>query len=49
MHVCELNQESIPTGKIIPVDGTPYDFRLSASIGDRIGEIGMGYDIYLCS
>lgn len=44
-EVCELNEESIATGKLLPVEGTAYDFRLSTSIGDRIGEIGMGYDI----
>lgn len=43
--VCELDQESIPTGKIIKVEGTPYDFRLSLPIGDRIGKTGLGYDI----
>ncbi len=43
--VCELDQESIPTGKIIKVEGTPYDFRLSLPIGDRIAKTGMGYDI----
>lgn len=44
-EVCELNEESIATGKLLPVEGTAYDFSLSTSIGDRIGEIGMGYDI----
>ena len=43
--VCELDEASIATGRLIPVEGTPYDFRLSASIGDRIGEVGVGYDI----
>ncbi len=43
--VCELNQESIATGKLIPIKDTPYDFKLSSSIGERIEEIGMGYDI----
>ena len=44
-EVCELDQESIATGKIIPIKETPYDFKLSSSIGERIGEIGVGYDI----
>ena len=43
--VCELNEESIPTGKLVQVEDTPYDFRLSASIGEHIAETGMGYDI----
>jgi aldose 1-epimerase len=41
----ELDRESIPTGRILPVESTPYDFRLSREIGDRIGEIEPGYDI----
>lgn len=44
-EICELNEESIPTGKILAVKDSPYDFRISSAIGDRIGEIGMGYDI----
>lgn len=43
--VCELDKQSIPTGKIVEVEGSPFDFRLSSSIGDRIGETGVGYDI----
>src|SRR5262249_17393588 len=40
----------IPTGELAPVDGTPFDFRKPARIGDRIdadtGQIknGGGYD-----
>jgi len=44
-EICELNSESIPTGKVLKVEDTAYDFRLSSAIGDRIGECGMGYDI----
>ncbi len=43
--ITELNGESIPTGKILPVEGTPYDFRLSRSLGEQIGEVEPGYDI----
>lgn len=43
--ICELNEESICTGKILEVKDGPYDFRTPAAIGDRIGEVGMGYDI----
>jgi aldose 1-epimerase len=43
--VTELDGESIPTGRILKVEDTPYDFRLSSSIGARIGEIDPGYDI----
>lgn len=40
----------IPTGKINPVDGTPFDFRVPTRIGDRIRDPheqlrrGLGYD-----
>ncbi len=38
----------IPTGKIVPVEGTPFDFRTPKTIGSRIGEIKGdpgGYDL----
>ncbi len=44
-EICELNSDSIPTGKLLKVEGSAYDFRLSSAIGDRIAETGMGYDI----
>lgn len=44
-RMTELDDESIPTGKILDVESTPYDFRLTRSIGERIGEVGLGYDI----
>jgi aldose 1-epimerase len=40
----------IPTGEIVPVDGTPFDFRKGMRIGERINEkneqleTGRGYD-----
>jgi aldose 1-epimerase len=40
----------IPTGAIVPVDGTPFDFRLATAIGERIDveneqlKNGLGYD-----
>lgn len=36
--------EQIPTGKIIPVAGTPFDFTVSKKINHRISEVPMGYD-----
>jgi aldose 1-epimerase len=33
-----LDATKIPTGEIIPVKGTPYDFTSPHSIGERIGE-----------
>ena len=46
----ENDEESLPTGKIIPVEGTPFDFREMKVIGERIDEdntqlkFGKGYD-----
>jgi aldose 1-epimerase len=36
--------EQIPTGKIIPVTGTPWDFTTSKKINHRLSEVPMGYD-----
>jgi aldose 1-epimerase len=44
-EITELDEKSIPTGTILPVDSTAYDFRLSTPIGERINEIKPGYDI----
>ena len=57
-HTLEVNADKytpvdatlIPTGKILPVDGTPFDFRKMVAIGKRINEEneqlknGLGYD-----
>ena len=44
-RVTELNSESIPTGKILDVGGTPYDFRRAHAIGRDINQVPPGYDI----
>ncbi len=44
-RITELNEENIATGKLLEVEGTAYDFRLSTPIGERIDQVGMGYDI----
>ena len=36
--------DQIPTGKIIPVAGTPFDFTTSKKINHRMSEVPMGYD-----
>ncbi|MCK5135028.1 MAG: galactose mutarotase [Bacteroidales bacterium] len=41
----ELDGESIPTGRILPVQTTPYDFRLTRLIGEKIAEVEPGFDI----
>lgn len=57
-HMLMINADSItpvdrtliPTGEIVPVEGTPFDFRKSTRIGERINEdneqlkIAGGYD-----
>jgi len=44
-RITELDEESIPTGRILPVESTPYDFRLPTGIGERIHQVEPGYDI----
>ncbi|HZP77343.1 MAG TPA: aldose epimerase family protein [Pseudolabrys sp.] len=45
-----VNENSIPTGELRPVAGTPFDFRTPMAIGARIGaddpqlKLGNGYD-----
>lgn len=49
-----IDEDSIPTGEIRPVEGTPFDFRVSKPIGKDIGAdddqlvIGKGYDHNFC-
>ncbi|KAL7139513.1 hypothetical protein ABFS83_09G057300 [Erythranthe nasuta] len=43
-HITPVDQNSIPTGEITPVKGTPFDFTTESKIGSRIHEIGIGYD-----
>jgi aldose 1-epimerase len=46
-RITEVEGESIPTGRLIPVKGTPFDFTSPATIGSRLDQIGnrpAGYD-----
>ena len=48
--VTPTNAEFIPTGEILPVAGTPWDFTTPHTIGERIAEVTFpppygGYDI----
>ncbi|MEX2371311.1 MAG: aldose epimerase family protein [Bacteroidales bacterium] len=43
--VTKLNDDSIPTGEILPVDGTCFDFRNAKAIGEDIEETSPGFDI----
>ena len=40
-----VDNESIPTGEIKSVAGTPYDFRKPFAIGEKINQIPRGYDM----
>lgn len=43
-HVTPVDQYTIPTGEILPVKGTPFDFTTQKKIGASISEVGLGYD-----
>lgn len=36
--------DQIPTGKIVPVKGTPFDFTTSKKLNQNMSEVPMGYD-----
>lgn len=40
----EVTSKLIPTGKILDVEGTPFDFTTEKKIGNDIKEVGVGYD-----
>ena len=48
--ITPYDEGAIPTGEIMPVEGTPFDFREPHAIGERVNEVhpqltlGMGYD-----
>ena len=39
-----VDDATIPTGEIRPVEGTPLDFRKTTTVGARIAQVGRGYD-----
>ncbi|CBI15252.3 hypothetical protein AAG906_001234 [Vitis piasezkii] len=43
--ITPVDDELIPTGKILPVEGTPYDFLNIHEIKTRFHELPSGYDI----
>ncbi|KAG6410584.1 hypothetical protein SASPL_128646 [Salvia splendens] len=43
-HITPVDQYTVPTGEIVPVKGTPFDFTTANKIGSRINEVGLGYD-----
>lgn len=44
----EVDDQAIPTGNILTVEDTPFDFREYHSIGERISQTPAGYDHALC-
>lgn len=44
-HITPTDSHSIPTGEIVSVYGTPYDFLKPMTVGSRINELTSGYDI----
>lgn len=43
-HVTPVDENMIPTGEIMPIKGTPFDFTTESRIGSRIHEVPGGYD-----
>ncbi|CAL5326884.1 unnamed protein product [Camellia sinensis] len=43
-HITPVDQNTVPTGEIMPVKGTPFDFTAEKKIGSSIHEVGLGYD-----
>ncbi|CAH8370265.1 unnamed protein product [Eruca vesicaria subsp. sativa] len=43
-HITPVDEHSVPTGELLPVKGTPFDFTKEKRIGGSIGEVGIGYD-----
>ncbi|XP_057843051.1 uncharacterized protein LOC131052408 [Cryptomeria japonica] len=43
-HVTPVDDKLIPTGELLPVEGTPFDFRIAKIIGSTIDQVPGGYD-----
>lgn len=43
--ITEVDEHLIPTGGILDIEGSPYDFIQPRQIGSRINELPHGYDI----
>ncbi|XP_039144305.1 galactose mutarotase-like [Dioscorea cayenensis subsp. rotundata] len=44
-HITPVDSQLIPTGELLPVKGTSFDFEEPMNVGSRIGQVGGGYDI----
>jgi aldose 1-epimerase len=47
-HVTEVDDDLVPTGNLKPIQGTALDFTVPHALGERIGELYMGYDDNYC-
>uniref|UniRef100_A0A383V4H7 Aldose 1-epimerase n=1 Tax=Tetradesmus obliquus TaxID=3088 RepID=A0A383V4H7_TETOB len=43
-HYTPVDDTNIPTGEILPVAGTPFDFTTPHTVGERIDQLPNGYD-----
>jgi aldose 1-epimerase len=43
-HIVPVDETSIPLGPFAEVTSTPFDFRTTHTIGERIAQVGIGYD-----
>jgi aldose 1-epimerase len=43
-HIVPVDETSIPLGPLAAVANTPFDFRAPHPIGERISQVGIGYD-----
>ncbi|KAK6921282.1 Aldose 1-/Glucose-6-phosphate 1-epimerase [Dillenia turbinata] len=43
-HITPVDQNTVPTGEIMPVKGTAFDFTTEKRVEDDIQKVGLGYD-----
>lgn len=43
-EIVPVDENSIPTGSLMPVKNTSFDFRKPHPLGERINDVGIGYD-----
>ncbi|KAK6925306.1 Aldose 1-/Glucose-6-phosphate 1-epimerase, partial [Dillenia turbinata] len=43
-HITPVDQNTVPTGEIMPVKGTAFDFTTEKWVGNDFQKVGLGYD-----
>lgn len=43
-HITPVDENTVPTGEIMPIKGTPFEFTSEKRISNDIDKVGMGYD-----